>query len=175
MAATGALMYGRLALPESSSVFRDLAFLAALTLLGIVTFVSVVVAWRAGTKVVAVLAPSLMLGAMAAGFTAEPLHWRWSQAEFARVATGMDVDCAQNAECRLGWWRVRGSERFDEMVIVWLADDNGCYAGRGLAMPLDGAPDADAVATSARTVDAPSDLVSASRWRDGWYELCFVT
>jgi hypothetical protein len=158
------------------SSLQTFMFLAVFGLLGIITFVAVLIAVRARTKLVAAVVPLTLMVSVVAGVRAEPLHWRWSREDFTRISQGDDVACAPGAaECRLGWWLVRGSQRFDEMVIVWLVAHDGCYAGHGLAMPLNGDNDQEAVAASARNIEGRSDLVTATPWRDGWYDLCFVS
>lgn len=112
---------------------------------------------------------------MATVAAAERLHWRWSRADFAAVAASTEVRCAPAGDCSLGWWRVEGSARHGEMVIVWLPPDDECYMGRGLALPLDGGADEASVAAWARGIDGPSDLVGAKPWREGWYDVCFVS
>lgn len=168
------LAVGRLGTSEPASTLRDVAFLGVFAVLGTGTFVAVVTAWSAGAKVLAFITPAVFLVGIATTVAAEPLHWRWSRADFAAMAAEADLRCAPATECRLGWWRVDGSARYDEMVIVWLPEDE-CYMGQGLAMPLNGDDDEAAVAASARSIDGPSDLVTANHWRDGWYELCFIS
>lgn len=163
-----------MSLPEPASLGRAVAVLGTAVALGVVTFVVAVIVWRSGMRA---LAGTVVLGFLASFvlvWVAESIHWRWSRDAFEAVAGGEEIHCAEGDVCRLGWWRTVGSTRLDTMVIVWVPDD-ACYAGLGLAKPADEQVGLDALEATARAEDFPSDMVTASAWRDGWYRLCFVT
>lgn len=136
--------------------------------------VALVLAMKAGTRALAVVVLLAFGSGVVAAFSAEVVHWRWSRADFAAVHRGGDLPCDPGEECRLGWWRVGGVSRSDEMVFVWLVADTSCYAGQALAKPRNGDMDEPAIAAAARGAGPTSD-VGVQRRRDGWYELCFVT
>ena len=162
----------RLAEPRS---FEEAALaVVALLMLGPATAIVVVLAWLRRMWVVAAAATLALAVAIGLTLGAGRLHWWMSRDDFESVANGRDLRCAEGEDCRLGWWRVTGTTRLDTMVIVWLPEE-GCYAGYALAKPQPGVAGAAAVTATARAADLPSDSVTASRWRDGWYELCFTT
>lgn len=103
----------------------------------------------------------------------EDIHWRISRDDFEQVADGGAFDCDERETCRLGWWQVKGPvERLPDLVVVWIPDES-CYMGKGLAKPIGRDPGIEGVAQSAAATGR--GYVSAERWRDGWYEVCFTS
>lgn len=165
----------RLMTTEPLSRDAGLQMLVGFGLLGLTALVvAIAIAVAARTRRLAVVVVLAFVAGVVAVCSTEALHWRWSRADFAAVHRGGDLPCDEWKECRLGWWRVSGVDRSGEMVFVWLVADTWCYAGLGLAKPLNGDMDELAIASAARSA-GPTGNVGVERWRDGWYELCFIT
>lgn len=165
----------RLTTTEPLSRDAGVQMLVGFALLGLTALVvAIAIAVSARTRLLAVVVVLAFVAGVLGANSAESLHWRWSRADFAAVHRGADLPCDEGEECRLGWWRVGGVDRSGEMVIVWLVADTWCYAGLGLAKPRNGHMEELAIASAARSA-GPTGNVGVERWRDGWYELCFIT
>lgn len=158
---------------EPRSVTQEVVSLVILAVGAVMIVVASLLARRRRLRLtLAALVVSLVAGFMVnAGV--EAVHWRWSQARFAGVVAGQTVSCRADRPCRLGWWDVVGSHRYKEVLVVMLPANSGCYAGRGLAFPLKSGLGGHEIEESLSREGI--DYVSASAWRDGWYELCFTT
>lgn len=158
---------------EPRSLTQGVVTLVMLAVCGAMIAVAAALVWRRRRG----LAVGALAVWLATGFMivegAEALHWRWSRAEFAEVVEGGTLSCSSDRPCRLGWWSVVGVRRYASIVVVVLPPNFDCYAGRGLAFPSERGLDNREIETLLFR-DGVS-YVSASGWRDGWFELCFTT
>jgi hypothetical protein len=164
---------GRLGLGEPTDLDTDL-FTATIGAIGLGSVaVFAVIGLRRGQRRLFVLPLVGLFGLLLAARYADDLHWRLSRDEFEAVLNGDEVPCPSEGDCRLGWWKSYGEERIDSMVIVWIPDEF-CYAGLGIAHPVGDDPGSDTMRDLAVDAELPSDYVTVSPWRDGWYQLCLT-
>jgi hypothetical protein len=131
---------------------------------------------RRQKKLVALpLACMALLGVVAV--YADDLHWKWSRDDFQAIVDGDEFSCQTDDYCRLGWWDAyEPVGRFDSMVVIWVRDDEVCYAGLAFARPVGEDPGGDvvregAIANSLRT----AAYLTVYPQGDGWYRLCYTT
>lgn len=152
---------------------RQVSALIVLAAFGILSYFSAFHAWQPGFRVLAVAAPVSVLLSGALVWKADELHWQWSRDAFARVAAGEMVDCPPSQTCRLGWWRIADTTRYDDIVVVWLPTD-GCYAGAAYAKPTEHDPGWE-VLRSQLVTEVGTEMLAVYPFRDGWYEVCITS
>jgi hypothetical protein len=161
---------------------QGLRHLVALGLLTILIPAAMAVGWRSGRRWSVLALPAAFVTAMLAILAAEPLHWRWSRADFEQVADGDRAPCTGTAtwpaaiehpSCELGWWRVTGMTRHTDAVVLWTRSD-GCYAGEGLARPTGRGVGSGGI-REALVESGVSAFITVTPWRDGWYTVCLTT